>query len=81
MIAYIAQDLRQQAVIFQPVTGTIQVIFTAQAKANAILMADKVEVSEVRWIEHGEIDLNPYACEALEAINMKRSYVVSDLGR
>lgn len=76
----VATNLTNAAVIFQPKTNIVQVIFTANAANPEALTADKTEISEVRWITEGEIELNPYANEALEVVNKyKVQYWVSEL--
>ena len=61
-------DLKQCAVIFQPLTATVQVLFTASVSGEPEVHADNVEVSEVRWVDDSEVPLNPYAAEAIEMI-------------
>ncbi len=73
-------DLVQRAVIFQPITGTVQVIFTATVRGEPQVHADNVEVSEVRWVDRSEVDLNPYAAEAVDLISSGNThYLVSQL--
>lgn len=72
--------LEQKAVIFQPKMATIQVLFQGSVGDTPELKADKVEISEVRWVEPGEVNLNPYALEALEILlDHKASYWVSQI--
>ncbi|MEM7258080.1 MAG: NUDIX hydrolase [Pseudomonadota bacterium] len=73
--------LQQQAVIFQPKSGTIQVVFTATAADDSIIAPDNIEVSEVRWVSENEVKLNCYAMEAIEVVQKhKAHYWVSTLG-
>lgn len=76
----VAANLKHHAVIFQPNSGTIQVIFTAVAANDSILIADNVEVSEVRWVTERDVDLNPYAKEAIDIVKRDTTYHVSHLG-
>ena len=61
-------NIVQKAVIFQPLTATVQVLFSATVSGEPEVNADNVEVSEVRWVEDSEVALNPYAAEAIEVI-------------
>jgi len=47
---------------------TTQVLFKGQLKDPVKLVADGVEVIDVRWVERGEVQLNPYAQETVEVI-------------
>lgn len=77
-----ADNLQQKSVVFQPIMGTVQVIFTGVLDHSPQPKADNVEISEVRWVEHGEVNLNPYALEALEVLLVKKaSYWVSDIDK
>jgi 8-oxo-dGTP pyrophosphatase MutT (NUDIX family) len=77
----VVNDLTQRAVIFQPASATVQVIFTAGTTDPDSIRADNIEVSEVRWVKDGEVALNPYALEAIKVIDKhKAHYWVSDLG-
>lgn len=72
--------LEQKAVVFQPIMNTVQVLFFGKLDHSATPKADNIEISEVRWVERGEIDLNPYALEALTVLlDHKASYWVSDI--
>lgn len=72
--------LEQKAVVFQPVSGTIQVLFQGKVDASAELQPDNVEISDVRWVELDEVTLNPYAQEALDVLlKHKATYWVSQI--
>ncbi len=76
----ITENLVHEAVIFQPKTGTVQVVFSASAKDPDTLIPDNLEISEVRWVTIDEVTLNPYAREAIEVVNTRKThYWVSDL--
>lgn len=73
-------NLTQRAVIIQPLTGTIQVLFSATVSGEPQVHADNVEVSEVKWVNRSEVDLNPYAAEAIDLITSGNAhYRVSQL--
>ena len=77
-----ANNLQQQAVVFQPVMGTVQVLFTGKLDHSPETRADNVEISEVRWVKRDDVELNPYALEALDVLKKhKASYWVSDINK
>ncbi len=70
--------LDQRSVIFQPLCNTIQVIFSGTVDPTPSVTPDNVEISEVRWVARGEVDLLPHAEEALDVLLDKRiAYHVS----
>ena len=72
------ERMQQTSVIFYPALRTLQVLFVHALDNSPEPVADGVEISDVRWVERGEVTLNPYAEEALEVIlNHKASYWVS----
>lgn len=72
--------LQQCGVIFNPQLMTTQVLFTGRLSNAVELVADGVEVVEVKWIERGDVQLNPYAQETVEVIaDHKVPYWVSSL--
>ncbi|OED40970.1 hypothetical protein AB833_10780 [Chromatiales bacterium (ex Bugula neritina AB1)] len=74
------KQLQQKAVVFQPLTGTVQVLFAGTLDHTPEPTPDNVEISEARWISRGEVDCNPYALEALEVLlDHKTHYWVSKL--
>ncbi len=75
-------QLQQQSVVFQPLMRTVQVLFTGTLDHNPVLKADNVEISEVRWVNRGDVDCNPYALEAIEVLlDHKAGYWVSDISK
>lgn len=72
-------ELEQKAVVFQPLAATVQVLFQGTVTGTPALQADNIEISEVRWVDQGEVDLDPYALEALDVIlKHKKNYWVSE---
>ena len=75
-------ELEQKAVVFAPLDATVQVLFQGKVTGTPTLQADNVEISEVRWVNRDEVDLNPYAREALDVIlDHKTTYWVSNIKR
>ena len=71
-------NMQQFGVIFNPVLKSVQVLFTHQLKNTPELSIDNLEISDASWVERDEVQLNPYAIEAVEAIlDHKASYWVS----
>jgi len=71
-------SLDQRAVIFEPLLGTMQVIFSGSLDHTPTLQPDNVEISELRWVERGEVECNAFALEALEVLlDKKLGYYVS----
>lgn len=76
----VVTNLQQKAVIFQPKTGTIQVVFTAGAAQNSTVTPDNLEISEVRWVNENDVPLNSHAREAIDVILHKQChYWISSL--
>jgi len=74
------ETMQQFGVIFYPKLRTVQVLFTHQLDSTPDLKADNVEISDLRWVERGEVNLNPYALEAVEVIvDHKAHYWVSKM--
>ena len=74
------ETMQQFGVIFYPKLRTVQVLFTHQLDSTPDLKADNVEISDLRWVERGEVNLNPYALEAVEVIvDNKAHYWVSKM--
>jgi len=72
------QTLEQRSVIFQPMCNTVQVIFAGTVDSTSAINPDNVEISEVRWVSRGDVELLPFAEEALDVLLDKRvSYHVS----
>lgn len=72
--------VEQFGVIFYPKLRTVQVLFVHSLETTPELTPDNVEISDLRWVHHGEVTLNPYAAEAIEVIlDHKASYWVSDM--
>ena len=72
------ERMQQTSVIFYPALRTLQVLFVHALDNSPEPVADGVEISDVRWVERGEVKLNPYATEALEILlDHKASYWVS----
>ena len=75
------ENLEQKASVFQPKVNTVQVIFAAKLDHSPEHQADNIEISEVRWVTREEVNLNPFAREALEVLlDKKVSYWVSNIG-
>lgn len=74
-------NMQQFSVIFYPQLRTTQVLFVHKLDTSApALEADNLEISDLRWVSHGEVKLNPYAQEAVEVIvEHKASYWVSNM--
>ena len=74
------ETMQQFGVIFYPKLRTLQVLFTHTLNTTIEPQPDNTEISEARWIERGEVTLNPYAAEAVEVIlDHKASYWVSEM--
>lgn len=74
------ETLEQRAVVFQPKMNTVQVLFYGQLDYSPDLKADNIEISEVRWVDDTDVELNPYAREALKVLReYKVNYWVSDI--
>jgi len=72
--------MQQFGVIFYPNLRTLQVLFVHQLSTTIEPQPDNVEIADARWIERGDVTLNPYAAEAVEVIlDHKASYWVSDM--
>ena len=72
--------VQQFGVIFYTKLRTLQVLFVHALDTTIELQPDNLEISDVRWVERGEITLNPYAAEAVEVIlDHKASYWVSEM--
>jgi len=67
-----AASLEQKSVIFQPMCNTVQVIFSGTVDSIPRLSPDNVEISDARWVTRGDVNLLPYAVEALEVLLDKR---------
>lgn len=73
--------LEQKAAVFQPMASTVQVLFAGKLDHSPEHKADNIEISEIRWVSRGEVDLNPHAVEALEVLlDHKVAYWVSPIG-
>lgn len=61
-------ELQQRSIIFQPLCRTVQVIFSGAVETTPTPVPDQVEISDVRWVTRGEVELLPHAQETLEVL-------------
>ena len=73
--------LEHKASVFQPMASTVQVLYAGKLDHTPACQPDNIEIAEIRWVSRDEVDLNPYAREALEVIlDRKVNHWVSTLG-
>lgn len=73
-----AENMQQVGVIFNPALKSVQVLFVHQLDHTPETIADDVEISDIRWVDRDDVQLNPYAREAVAVIlDHKASYWVS----
>ena len=71
-------NMQQCGVIFNPALKSVQVLFTHKLNKTPTTSIDNLEISHIRWVERDEVQLNPYALEAVAVIlDHKASYWVS----
>jgi len=72
------ENMQQCGVIFNPALKTLQVLFKHQLDHTPQTTKDNLEISDIRWVERDEVQLNPYALEAVSVIvDHQASYWVS----
>lgn len=72
--------MQQFSVLFYPQLRTLQVLFVHKLEETIEPDIDNVEISDARWVARDEVQLNPYALEAVAVIlDHKARYWVSTM--